>query len=71
MPDSAARNPLLRFGNGLVGQPDNGELALPLGDLHLHVDGARLKAEKCGSGDVRDHMPSQERGLARRLAASA
>ena len=41
----------------LSGRPTTRNLGRPLGDLHLHLDGARLQPQKRDRGDMRDHGP--------------
>ena len=47
--------PLARFGDGLVGQADNGEGRQSRRDLHLHIDGAGLDALERDRGNALDH----------------
>ena len=54
-------DPLAALRHRLVGQADDEEFRQARGDLHLHLDGARLQPEKSDRGDVRDHQaPSPE-----------
>ena len=48
-------DPLPALPDRLVRQPDDEEFGQAGGNLHLHLDGARLEPEKCDRGDLRDH----------------
>ncbi len=48
-------HPLAAFGDGLVGQPDNGEGGQARRYLHLNIDIEHFDAQKSYRVDVRDH----------------
>ena len=47
-----AAHPLAAFGDGLVGQADDGERVATAADLHLHVDTLGLDAAERDRGDL-------------------
>jgi hypothetical protein len=40
----------------LSGSPDDEELGQAAGNVHLHLDRARLQPQECDRGDLRDHV---------------
>jgi hypothetical protein len=53
--DQRGADPLARFRDGLVGKPHDMKRRQPRGDLHLHVDGARLDPLKGHGGNPLNH----------------
>ena len=49
-------DPLAALADRLVGQADDEEFGQATGDLHLHLDRARLQPQKRDRGDLRDHL---------------
>jgi len=60
--DQRRAHALARFGNRLVGKPDDGESRQARRDLHLHVDGSSLDSLKRDRGNPLDHAPSAIQG---------
>ena len=60
--DQRRAHPLARFGDRLVGEPDDHEGDVAGRDLHLHVDGARLDALEGDRRNARDHAGTPQSG---------
>lgn len=54
--DQGGSHPFARFGDGLVGQADDGESGQPRRDLNLDIDGTRLDAFEGHGRDMLNHL---------------